>query len=99
MNWLWAYFRRKVAEAILAGVHDALASENGATGLSEEQAAKAARALAGIGNLGAIPAPGENGAAQARPQLAAPREGGPDDHTEAPRRGPGRPRKFQEPPE
>ena len=77
MNWLWAYFRRKTAESILAGVHDALASQNGAAGLIDEQAAKALRALVGDGEA----APGSE----------------PPALTEAPKRGPGRPRKFQEP--
>ena len=77
MNWLWAYFRRKTAESILAGVHDALASQNGAPGLTDEQAAKALRALVS----------GEESAPAGEPPAL----------TEAPKRGPGRPRKFQEP--
>lgn len=90
MNWLWAYFRRKVAESILAGVHDALASADGTTGLTDEDAARALRAIAGAGDTAAQPLP---------PQLAAPSGNGPAAITEPPRRGPGRPRKFQEPPE
>lgn len=93
MNWLWAYFRRKVAESILAGVHDALASADGTTGLTDEDAAKALRAIAGAGNpaaqIATVPPP---------PQLA-PSGNGPAAITEPPRKGPGRPRKFQEPPE
>lgn len=97
MNWLWAYFRRKTMESLLAGVHDALVSGSGNTGLTDEQAAKALRAVVGIPDP-AAPA-GTPGPVPAPPQLAAPDANGPQALTEAPRRGPGRPRKFQEPPE
>ncbi len=93
MNWLWAYFRRKVAESILAGVHDALASADGTTGLTDEDAAKALRAIAGAGG------PASQPAASLPPQLAGPSGNGPAAVTEPPRRGPGRPRKFQDPEE
>jgi hypothetical protein len=93
MNWLWAYFRRKTAESILAGVHDALVSENGASGLSDDQAARALRALVAGGHPTSDP-----GAAAETPQLAGPQPNGGAAQTEPQRRGPGRPRKFQEPP-
>jgi hypothetical protein len=92
VNWLWAYFRRKTAESILAGVHDALASENGAPGLTDEQSAKALRAI-----VGAADAAGEVGGVPTQ-QLAPPHPNGTPALTEPPKRGPGRPRKFQEPP-
>jgi hypothetical protein len=93
MNWLWAYLRRKTMESILAGVHDALTAGGGPTGLTEEQAARAALAIAS----GAAPAtqtadlPGDP-----IPQLTSATE--PTTTTEV-RRGPGRPRKYQEPPQ
>ena len=93
MNWLWAYFRRRTAESILAGVHDALASEHGAPGLSDDQAARALRALVG----GEDPS-SANGSAPAPQQLAPAHPNGTPALTEPPKRGPGRPRKFQEPP-
>lgn len=98
MNWLWAYFRRKVAESILAGVHDALASADGITGLTDEDAAKTLRAIAGAGGpvsqpAAALPPP------PPPPPLTAPGSNGPSAVTEPPRRGLGHPRKFQEPPE
>lgn len=97
MNWLWAYLRRKAAESLLAGVHDALVSGNGPTGLTDEEAAKALRAVIGTPDPAAAAAP--RGPVLAPPQLAAPDAAGTPALTEAPRRGPGRPRKFQEPPQ
>jgi hypothetical protein len=96
MNWLWAYFRRKVFEAIHAGVYDALAAQNGASGLTDEQATKALHELLRSGNPAGAPS-GEHGATP--PKLTAPEGNGQPALTEAPRRGPGRPRKYQEPPE
>lgn len=92
MNWLWAYFRRKTAESILAGVHDALVSENGASGLGDEQAAKSLRALVGGTDSG-------GGEPRHTQQLASPNPNGTPALTEPQRRPVGRPRKFQEPPE
>lgn len=83
MNWLWAYFRRKTMEAILAGAHDAL-SDNGSSRLSDEEAVRALRAMLGSSE--------QDGNSQALPPPAQPALG-------EPRKGPGRPRKFQEPPE
>ncbi len=94
MNWLWAYFRKRAMESLLAGVHDALVSGNGPTGLSDEQAAGALRAVIG----GSVPPAPAAVAGPPTPQLAAPAVNGPPAPTEEPRRGPGRPRKFQEPP-
>lgn len=90
MNWLWAYFRRKTRDALLAGINDALAA-GGGTGLSDEQAAAAALGLIapGAGAGGEAPPP------QPPPQLPAP---DPAALAEPTKRGPGRPRKFQEPP-
>lgn len=84
MNWLWAYFRRKTMEAILAGANDAL-SDGNPSRLSDEEAVRSLRAMLGAadpaGGAPALPAP---------PQPAA----------DEPKRGPGRPpRKFQEPPQ
>lgn len=74
MNWLWAYFRRKTTEALLAGVHDALVGAPGTVAPAAEL-------------TGAPP-----------PQLAAPQPNSPQALTDQTKRGPGRPRKFQEPP-
>lgn len=97
MNWLWAYFRRKAMESIIAGVHDALVSGNGPTGLTDEQAFNAFHALTG----GPVPGPTAPAAAAAAPppQLTAPGANGQAALAEPPKRGPGRPRKFQEPPQ
>ena len=92
MNWLWAYLRRKTTESILAGVHDALAA-GGTAGLSDEQAARAAQAIAAGSSPTDTPAVQPGGVT---PQLAPPAE--PTAAAEV-RRGPGRPRKFQEPPQ
>ena len=96
MNWLWAYFRRKATESILAGVHDALVTGSGPTGLTEEQAAKALQAVVGISAAVAPTPPAIAG--PATPQLTASSANSPTPPAEEPRRGPGRPRKFQEPP-
>ena len=94
MNWLWSYLRRKAAESLLAGVHDALAAGGGSSGLSDEQAAQALRALAGnaipVASTESPPSP---------PQLTGPSPNGTADSSEQAKRGPGRPRKFQEPPQ
>jgi hypothetical protein len=94
MNWLWAYLRRKTAEALLAGVHDALAAGNGSSGLTDEQATKALRALTGTGESAA-----SGDAGPTPPQLAGPAPSGTGEQADQVRRGPGRPRKFQEPPQ
>jgi hypothetical protein len=82
MNWLWAYFRRKTMEAILAGANDAIS--DGGSRLSDEEAVRALRAMLG-------------GAAQGGDTTALPPPPPPPALQET-RRGPGRPRKFQEPP-
>ncbi len=92
MNWLWGYFRRKTTESLLAGVHDALVSGNANSGLSDEQAVKALRAV--IGDPAAPPGP-----ATPPQQLAGPGGNVPAALPDGQRRGPGRPRKFQEPPQ
>ena len=100
MNWLWAYFRKKAMESIIAGVHDALVSGSGPTGLSDEQAFNAFHAITGT------PAPVTPAttavAGPVHPQLPAPPANGPAANappasSDEPRRGPGRPRKL--PPE
>ncbi len=91
MRWLWDYFRRKTMESILAGVHDAFTSGDG-TPLSEEQAAKAVLELLGGQDSGGNGPPPP-------PQLSGPAEAGQSAITAPAKRGPGRPRKFQEPPE
>lgn len=93
MQWLWAYFRRKTMESLLAGVHDALASGSESSGLTDEQAAKALRDL-----IGTADGVADLGAATTPPLLPAPDANGEGALTEPPKRGPGRPRKFQEPP-
>ena len=93
MKWLWTYIRRKMTEALLAGVHDALSSSDAGTGLTDELAAKALRAI--IENSGV---PTELGDAPSPPALAAPEENGTVALSEQRKRGPGRPRKVQEPP-
>ena len=93
MNWLWAYFRRKTMESLLAGVHDALASGDESSGLTDEQAAKALRGL-----VGTLDPTAESETAASPPLLAAPDANGTAALSETPKRGPGRPRKFQEPP-
>lgn len=102
MNWLWAFLRRKTADSILAGVHDALAAGGAPSGLGEEQAAKATRALLGVPDV--IPPATPTGTAPTPPQLPGPHtpdtnQNAPVTPGEPPRRGPGRPRKYQEPPQ
>lgn len=94
MNWLWAYFRRKTRDALLAGINDALTAGDG-TGVSDEQAA---RAVLGLIAAGGEAAPNDE-AVPPVPQLAAPGANGQAALAEPPKRGPGRPRKFQEPPQ
>lgn len=93
MNWLWAYFRRKTTESILAGVGDALAAGGTAAGLTDEQAARVALAIAAGGSPTNQPAAEPGSPA---PQLAPAAEATAAAEV---RRGPGRPRKFQEPPQ
>ena len=93
MNWLWAYFRRKTMQSIIAGVHDAVASTDGSSELSDEQAGIALRAIIGMGEGTA----GEQGRAPPPQALQAPGPNGAVAVPEPARRGPGRPRKFQEP--
>jgi hypothetical protein len=89
----WTYLRRRTKESVLAGFHDAIVAGGTAAGLTDEQAAQALQAL----TAGTSPAtqtavqPGGT-----TPQLTAAPE--PTDAAEV-RRGPGRPRKFQEPPQ
>lgn len=97
MNWLWAYFRKNTMESILAGVHDALSSSDGQAGLNDEQAARAVRVLTGGPTLMPNPTAALTGT-DPTPQLPAPPASG-DGISPDQRRGPGRPRKFQEPPQ
>ncbi len=92
MKWLWAYIRRKVMESILAGVHDALASKGNGADLTEEEAARALDALVGNSE-----GPNQLNDDTPPPLLESNGNGSPV-QPEQPRRGPGRPRKFQEPP-
>jgi hypothetical protein len=93
MNWFWTYIRRRTTESLLAGVHDALLSGSSNSGLSDEQAVKALRAV--IGDPGATPEP-----APTPQQRSAPDANSTAALPEGPRRGPGRPpRKFQDPPQ
>lgn len=79
-------------ESVLAGMHDAVSSGDGSSGLTDEQAAQALRHLIGDPELASetptsptlLDGPGAN-------DMAA--------LSGAPKRGPGRPRKFQEPPQ
>jgi hypothetical protein len=82
MNWLWAYFRRKTMESILAGAHDAIAGSGGAH-LSDEEAFRAMRAMFGTAE--------QDGD---QPTLPGP----PPPAISEQRRPVGRPRKYQEPP-
>lgn len=86
------YLRRRTEAAVLAGMHDAVAAWEGRGGevLPDDQAAKALLEL--ITAEGAVPATGTT------PQLGAAAASGPPALTAPPKRGPGRPRKFQEPP-
>lgn len=99
MNWLWAYFRRKAMESIIAGVHDALVSGSGPTGLTDEQAFNAFHAITGAPTSAPVPVPTAPPTVAPPTQLAAPGANGPAALAEPPKRGPGRPRKFQEPPQ
>lgn len=99
MKWLWTYLRRKVADALLAGVHDAFATGTGTSGLTDEQAADALRDLIGISADD-----GETDAAAMLEQSADPDGNGTAPLSDVPKRGPGRPRKleprkYQEPPQ
>jgi hypothetical protein len=93
MQWLWAYFRRKTMESLLAGVHDALASGDESSSLTDEQAARALRAL-----IGTPDAVAELEGTSSPPILSAPAVNGTAALSDQAKRGPGRPRKFQEPP-
>lgn len=95
MNWLWAYFRKKAMESIIAGVHDALVSGSGPTGLTDEQAFNAFHAI--TGNPVPVPPATTAVVGPVRPQLPGPAGDAPPAPPEEPRRGPGRPRKL--PPE
>jgi hypothetical protein len=98
MNWLWAYFRRKTFEAIQAGVHDAVAAGANPSGLSNEQAMLALLALARTLDPTATAATGAL-SPPTPPQLAGPTPSGSGEASDQVRRGPGRPRKHQEPPQ
>jgi hypothetical protein len=82
MKWLWAYFRQKTMEAILAGANDAI-SGNGSSPLSDEEAVRALRAMLGADQTGdppalpasPQPAPGEQRRGPGRPRkFQAPQE-------------------------
>lgn len=97
MSWPWDYLRRKAADSLLAGFYDALAADGAHSGLSEEQAANAARTLFGAPDATepeASPSP-----APKPPQLPGPPASGQVTQGEPPRRPRGRPRKQQEPPQ
>jgi len=92
MKWLWIYIRRKMKEALLAGVHDAMSGDAG-PGLTDEQAAKALRVIIENSNVAT-----DLGDGSSPPALAAPAASGTLALPEQPKRPRGRPRKFQEPP-
>ena len=83
MNPLWDWIRRKTEQAFLAGAHDAITGRGG-NRLTDEDAARVLRGLLGPADQAGDP-----------PSLPAPPQSADDE----PRRGPGRPRKFQEPPQ
>ena len=92
MKLLWAYFRRKTMEALIAGAHDALVFGSGSSPLSDEDAARALRALVNDADL------------STETPTSPPMLDGPDSNDNSGligpvKRGPGRPRKFQEPPQ
>lgn len=96
IQWAKNLVRHHIGEAVLAGVYDGLTAGDGSPPLTVEQAASAARALLGVASPDAPAATVFTAAPP--PPLAAPAADGPPALTEPPRRGPGRPRKFQEPP-
>lgn len=95
MSWPWGYLRRKAADSLLAGFYDALAAGGAHSGLSEEQAANAARTIFGAPDG---PAP-EGTPTPTPPQLPGPSPTGQVAQGDPPRRPRGRPRKHQEPPQ
>jgi hypothetical protein len=96
--WLKRWIRRIVGEAAQAGLYDAFVAENGAPELTTEQAAAAFREiLSGAG--AAAPRPPSLADAPTPPQLAGPTPSSTGEPTDQVRRGPGRPRKHQEPPQ
>lgn len=97
MSWPWDYLRRKAADSLLAGFYDALAAGGAHSGLSEEQAATAARTIFGAPDgTPREPAPNPT---PTPPQLPGPTPTGQVTQGETPRRPRGRPRKHQEPPQ
>ncbi len=97
MSWPWDYLRRKAADSLLAGFYDALAAGGAHSGLSEEQAADAARSIFGSPDA-PTPTPPQS-TPPTPPQLPGPTASGQVTQGEPPRRPRGRPRKHQEPPQ
>lgn len=98
-----SWVRKLFAQAGIAGVYDAISASQGkdSSHLTNEQAAKALiELLSGTGavELPALPQAGPP-AAPSAPQLPPAPAGGQAALTEPPKRGPGRPRKYLEPPQ
>jgi hypothetical protein len=92
MKWYFMdYIRRRIGEAASAGFYDVLAPGNG---LTTEQAAAA---FASFG-LPQVEATGPPASPKQPAQLAGPRAADASATSDTVRRGPGRPRKYQEPP-
>ena len=92
MKWLWAYIRRKVMESILAGVHDAFSLGSASAPVGDDEAAKALRAMLGIADSDC-----DSELAPALPPPSTSETNGSAAQSETLKRGPGRPRKYQEP--
>lgn len=88
------FIRMFVAEAARAGFHDAISGGDG-TGLTHQQASQAFLKMVAASGL----PPPVNGSAPEPPQLSSPDPTDTAALADQPKRGPGRPRKFQEPPE
>lgn len=86
MIWPWDYLRVKARDAVTAGIREALAGSG--IDLSGEQATT-------LGHFGPDTAAAGEASPQHPPQLPGT---DPPGLPEATKRGPGRPRKFQEPP-
>lgn len=96
--WVKRWIRRIVGEGAQAGLYDAFVSDNGTPELTTEQAAAAFRAILSR-TVAASPHPPSVADAPTPPQLAGPAPTAAVEPTEQVKRGPGRPRKFQEPPQ
>jgi hypothetical protein len=98
-----SWVRKIFAQAGVAGFYDAISAAQGidSSHLTNEQAAKALIDLlsgAGAVELPALPQAGQP-AAHPAPQLTPAPTSGQGALAEPPKRGPGRPRKYQEPPQ